>query len=429
MNELEKNVYLQAKFIHDLTWEKLPEKVRKRASWIVLDSMGCIWKGLDGKKVPKDTDDAIIEITRAMVSTELYEGNRMAIGHPACHILPYMLVQFQNCTVEKFLCAFVAAYETAARWGRSVRFKNNILGHGTVMTTGVAAAMAILHDLSVQETYDLLLLSASLPEVSVWQTVYQGSALHDIYAGCSAIETRHLLPLLKSGVKSNGAIITDVYKGIMNASIYPELLAEKLEQDYLICQNYFKVHTGCRFIHPFADVLKKQLEDGLEKEKISSINIYTYKKASQISAESVPNELAAKFSTPVSIAVLLEKGELSPDSIRNCQKDQAVAQWKGKIHLYEDEKYNKILPDQRGGRVEINFSDGHSRVMEVFHAVGDFDNPQPYTLKDLTIKFQRNVEAQVDEKEIQVLEKNVLEEPENHILNQSIRLFYEKVGI
>lgn len=428
VNEFEKNVYKQAEFIRNLKWESIPDEARERISWVVLDSVGCILKGLEEKTIFSDPDDAILQLTMAMVSTELYEGNRKAVGHPACHILPYLLVEYRERTMEEFYTAFAAAYEVAARWGSAVRFPDHVLGHGTVMATGVAAAAAILHGLSERETYELLLLSASLPEVSVWQSVYDGSGLHDIYAGLSAIVTRHMLPLMKQGVKSSGNIVENVYRDIMGAVIYPENLVKGLGEEYLICSNYFKVHTGCRFIHPFADALREELQQGLDKEQITRIDVFTYKKAAQIKDETVPNELAAKFSMPVSLAVILEKGELSPDSIRECQRDPDIGRWSGKIHLHEDEKYNRLLPETRGGRMEIYMRDGRMLTRETFHARGDFDHPKKYTKKELSEKFKRNINARAEGQDGEALEKQILDGFKTEMLQNAMKEFYEKVG-
>lgn len=278
MNELEQGVYEQAEFIGRLSWKELPQAVKQRAAWVVLDSIGCILKGLGEKEIPADKDDAVIAVTEAMVSTELYEGNRKAVGHPACHILPYLFVTCRDKPMEKFYRAFVAAYEIASRWGAAIHFPNHVLGHGTMMTTGVAAVVAVMQELPVEETYELLLLAASLPQVSVWQSVYDGSRLHDVYAGIAAVVTDHLLPLVKRGVKSDGKIVESVYRKVMGADIFPEKLSKGLGTEYVLCSNYFKVHTGCRFIHPFADVLKEELAQGLSKNQVEGIDVFTYKK-------------------------------------------------------------------------------------------------------------------------------------------------------
>jgi len=164
-----------------------------------------------------------------------------------------------------------------------------------------------MQELPVGETYELLLLAASLPQVSVWQSVYDGSRLHDVYAGIAAVVTDHLLPLVKRGVKSDGKIVESVYREVMGADIFPEKLSKGLGTEYVLCSNYFKVHTGCRFIHPFADVLEEELAQGLSKDRVEGIDVFTYKKAAQIADESVPNDLAAKFQRRCHLRYCLKK--------------------------------------------------------------------------------------------------------------------------
>ena len=126
---------------------------------------------------------------------------------------------------------------------------------------------------------------------------------------------------------------------------------------------------------------------------MEQIHVYTYKKAARLTDQTVPNDLAAKFSIPVSLAVQLIYGSLTPDKIRNCEKNEAVQKLSEHIWLHEDEEYNKLLPDVRGGRVEITKKDGSKITREVFHAVGDFDNPDAYTKDDLVRKFCENTKT------------------------------------
>lgn len=407
---MEEQIKQQAEFAVNLTYEDIPQEVRQRARCVILDSLGCVYKGLGKKQiVSKGREDQIIERTLAMVSTELYEGNRKAIGHPACHILPLMFGQNEKeQTLGAFIKNFVAAYEVASRWGSAIRFTHDILGHGTVMTSGATVAEGLYRGVDAGTMYEALLLTGSLPEVSVWQSVWDGSRLHDVYAGLAACKAKKVYDLLPHDVKSSGRIIESVYQDIMGATIVPEQLTAGLGDEFLLLSNYYKIHTGCRFVHPFADVVQQELENGLEKETIASISIYTYKKAARLTAQHVPNKLAGQFSIPVSIAVLLEKGTLSPDTIAACVDDPAVLSWEGRITLYEDEAYNKLLPDTRGGRVELHFKNGETKKIEVFHARGDFDNPTPFTQVDVVEKFKDNVVDILSEQQADRLVETIL---------------------
>lgn len=413
MDVLEEKIRMQASFAKKLNYADIPEEANVRARWVILDSLGCIVKGLQGRAIGLDTEDNILDIAVSMITTELYEGNRKAVGHPACHILPLMLAEAEKKEVkwEQFVQIFTAAYEVASRWGASVLFSHSVLGHGTVMTSGAVIAESLLQGISEEDIYEALLLAGSLPNVSVWQSVFDGSQLHDAYAGLAAITAKKAVRMQQQGMRSTGKIVNSVYADVMGAEIKPEKLTAELGEEYWLCSNYFKVHTGCRFVHPFADLLKEELEAGLKKEDVSEIHVYTYKKAARLTDQRVPNDLAAKFSIPVSLAVQLEKGSLTPDTIRNCQDDESVAKWEGHIWLNEDEEYNKLLPDVRGGRMEITLEDGSVLKREVFHAVGDFDNPQPYTEENLIAKFRENTKEYMSTKEQDKLIQNVLKVP------------------
>ena len=408
---MEEKIRQQADFAANLTCEDIPQEVLQRARCVLLDSIGCIYKGMENDQAKAgDKDHSILDLTLAMVSTELYEGNRKAIGHPACHILPLMLAQNEKeQTLGTFLKNFVAAYEIASRWGASIRFTHDILGHGTVMTTGATVAEGLYRGADATELYEALLLTGSLPEVSVWQSVWDGSRLHDAYAGIAACKAKQAYDLLSKGVRSTGKLVRSVYQDVLGATITEETLAAGLGTNYFLLSNYYKIHTGCRFVHPFADVVQKELADGLDRERIASISVYTYKKAARLTAQHVPNKLAGQFSIPVSLAVLLEKGELSPDTITACVDDPAVLAWEGRITLYEDEAYNKLLPDTRGGRVEFHFKNGETKTVEVFHARGDFDNPDPFTTEDVVQKFKQNVGGIVADERADALVGLILE--------------------
>jgi 2-methylcitrate dehydratase PrpD len=430
MEGIEKSIRLQAEFAKTLRYEGLDDGIIQRAKWIILDSIGCIIKGLKNNKLRGSKDDKILNCAMSMIATELYEGNRKAIGHPACHILPLMFMEAEANPIsfEKFLTTFVAAYEIASRWGSAIRFSNNILGHGTVMTVGAGLAKSLLDNDNENEIYEVILLTNSLPNVSVWQSVFDGSALHDAYAGLGAITAGKAVQMQKQGVRSSVKIIENIYTNVFGATINQEMLSYQLSQEYWITNNYFKVHTGCRFVHPFADILKREIDKGLKREAVDNIKVFTYKKAAQLTSQSVPNDLAAKFSIPVSLAVLLEKGKLSSDAIENCNNNEAIKTLAKSINLYEEQIYNELLPEIRAGRMEIYLNDGRVLIDNVYHAVGDFDNPIPFTENDLIQKFRDNTQAVWCLEEQDTVIQNILQN-ENKQANISdlLALFFNKI--
>lgn len=426
---MEELIQKQADFVFGYRLENQQELMR--AKWILLDSIGCIIGGLRGEKIAGEWEEQVIDMTMAMVNTELYEGNKFAVGHPAAHLLPLLLVESHKnkITADRFFEALITSYEIAGRWGASFTLPLQSLGHGMTMTSGAAAACIKLEDGSPDVIRDSIMVAASLPNVSGWNAVYDGSRLHDAYAGFAAVHGRMAAALAKKGVGSTGRIIEEIYCDGLKAQYHPEKMTEGLGEDFYLLKNYFKVHTGCRFIHPFADVLKKKIEDGLRVTDVQKVEVFTYKKAAKINSQSVPNDLAGKFSTPVSLAVLLVKGILDADSIRDCQKNQEVMELARHIFLYEDEKYNQLLPDVRGGKVVIYKKDGTKEEEEVFHARGDFDHPDPFTEEELVKKFKRITTPYMEEEKQNRLADRILNSAhlQDITMEQLLHEFYEKI--
>lgn len=429
MYEMRDYIEVQAKWITQLKYENIPKEVIERAKWVLLDSVGCILTGLGGKKLPQEENARILKSTAAMVSTELYEGNRFAVGHPASHIVPILLEEAQkkNLSYREVLKIFVCAYEIASRWGSSIRFSDDILGHGTIMISGAAVVEGLLNDVSESDFTSYIMTCESLPEVSTWQSVFEGSALHDYYSGIAAINAKNALYMINDNVRSSEQLIRSIYDKIIGAKVIKENLSAGLGTDWYLLQNYFKVHTGCRFIHSFADVLEKLLKEGLGKHEIDEIHVYTYKKASRLTNQIVSNELAAKFSTPVSLAVLIVKGRLYPQDIAEAVEDEEVRELSARIYLKEDDKYNALLPNIRGGCVRVKKKNGDIIEREVFHAQGDFDNPEAFTKDRLIGKFHEITENNLDKAKQENLVKMILTGKESLSVNEILNHYYEAV--
>ena len=412
MDEMRKRVLHQSAWANGLTYEDIPEEAVTRARWVLLDSIGCIISGLGGRKLPENRSEALLLGSSSMAMTELYEGNRFSCGHPACHIVPILLAEAESAgiTYKEMIRIFVCAYEIASRWGRTIRLDMDMLGHGTVLTAGASVVEGLINGLSDEDFADYIMTTQALPEVSTWQSVFEGSYIHNFYPGMSAVNARDALYMSGEGVRCSDELVRSVFDKIKNTQLKTENIDHELGSEWYLPKNYFKVHSGCRFIHQFADVVKDFMDEGLKKEDVSEIHVRTYKKAARIDGQKVINSLAAKFSTPVSLAILLIKGRLYPEDIEEAidHNRYEVADLASRIYLEEDGKYNSLLPDVRGGSVQVIRKDGSSVKTEVFHARGDFDDPAGYTENDLSEKFREVTEGKIESKVQEGLIGNIL---------------------
>ncbi len=430
MHDMRQYVTDQIRQIKHVTYRNIADAAKTRARWILLDSVGCIICGMDGEKLPGEIHEAILRSSSAMVSTELYEGNRFAVGHPACHIVPLLLKEIEpktSLTYGKCLEIFICAYELASKWGRSVRFTNDMLGHGTIMNAGAAVVEGLLADLDEEDFVNYLMTCEVLPEVSTWQSVFEGSAIHDYYPGIAAVNAKNAMYMASNSVRSSEELIRSVYGKITGTRIEDDNLMDDKEIGWFIVRNYFKVHSGCRFVHQFADVIEEMMQDGLCMKDVKEIHISTYKKAAMISDQHVTNALAAKFSTPVSLAVLLSEGRLYPDDIERAITKESVQDLAYRIYLKEDDRYNKLIPDVRGGMVRVIKNDGQVIEKEVFHAHGDFDDPAGYSEQQLIEKFRSVTQKHLGREEQDQLIDKILRGNEEDKAQDIFRTYYDSV--
>lgn len=429
MSDIKTNVIKQTNWIMERIRNRdIPDNVRERAKWILLDSIGCIISGMKGNKLPADEADRIMKSSAAMVSTELYEGNRFAIGHPASHIVPLMLeeVKTKEITYGDMIATFICAYEIAGRWGNAIRFSNDILGHGTVMVAGAAVVEGIFHKLSEEDLTNYMMICESIPEVSTWQSVFEGSALHDYYPGIAALNARNALYMNKDNLHSSEKMILSVYDNVIGANIVEDNLIKDLGSQWFITKNYFKVHAGCRFIHPFADLIEEMLQrEELHPADIENIHIYTYKKAARLTSQAAENTLEAMFSIPVSIATLIVDRQLYDENISNAVGNNRIRELALRIFVAEDDKYNLLLPNIRGGRVEITKNNGETIVKEGYHAKGDFDNPEEFTKNDLINKFNLITKKYMKKEVQQKLTDSILNSADEMSAQDVLDSFYD----
>jgi 2-methylcitrate dehydratase PrpD len=137
-----------------------------------------------------------------------------------------------------------------------------------------------------------------------------------------------------------------------------------------------KIHSACRYVHAFADVIESWLGEGKINGTIQRVDINTYKAASKLSGQSARNTFAAKFSLPISLAVLLKTGTLKYGTVTEAViADQAVTELAKKIMVTENPAYTALLPQTRKSDITITFDDGRTLSATLSGARGDFDNP------------------------------------------------------
>lgn len=301
----------------------------------------------------------------AMVNDEMDEGNPLAKGHPSCHFLPAILAisEEQEVSGFRFLESFIVGYEIGARAGSAVNLREKIHPHGNWGMIGSSFAVGKLLNYSKEEYLASVNISASLSAISLWRPVLEGHRIRDIHIGMNNLHSCLVPSFTRSGFSGSSSTIESIYDGgILGTSFNPEKITEKLGIDYYLTKTYFKFYAFCRFCHSPIDAIETLIEsENLGAEEVERIEVYTYSLAAKLSSQEVKNEYAGKFSIPVAVASSFYKeGE-----------EERVAALAKRIFVFEDDELTKLLPDERGSRLEVTVTSGETYRSYVRGAAGD----------------------------------------------------------
>ena len=162
---------------------------------------------------------------------------------------------------------------------------------------------------------------------------------------------------------------------------------------------YLKKYPFCRHIHSAIDstlALKNDLKDlkdsnnlKIDCSDISSIDIETYKIASEHDNYTPKNEQDLKQSLPYAVAIALVLDDLSLDSIdelidnglfdeKSSDKDiLKIKEIVSKINIDNNDELNQMTPEKRPSKVTIKFSDDSYEILEetTYYPLGEVENP------------------------------------------------------
>ena len=399
-----------SRFAAELEYAALPPDVQEQLGWILADTVAAIVAGsaepelralagslgsgggatLVGLGCSASMDAAALLNGTAGTFLEMDEGNRFSRGHPAVHVLPAALAlcQQRGAGAAVFLSAVVAGYEVGSRLGAASRLRAAMHPHGTWGTIGAAAACARVAGLSAAAMRETINIGASLTTATSKQTMLEGGLVRNVYAGMANRNGLLALQLAESGFTGEHDGPGSLFGRIVSEHFDPAEVLRGLGHSWHLMQNYFKLHSCCRFNHGTLDAI-----DAIAArvalpapEQIASIDVRSYNLAAELSDKAPRNTLAAKFSVPFAVATRLVHGSsgmasFNWDAVRNPQV-LALAQ---KVDVSEDPAMTRRLPLERPAQVVITLTDGSRLTGEA--GVNRGDDASPYTRDELRGKF------------------------------------------
>jgi 2-methylcitrate dehydratase PrpD len=195
----------------------------------------------------------------------------------------------------------------------------------------------------------------------------EGGLVRNVYAGLSNRNGLLALQLAQSGFSGERDGLTSLMGSIVSQHFDTAELMRGLGDEWHLMQNYFKLHSCCRFNHGTLDALDQIAAQAPlpPPEQIHTIAVVSYNHAAELDSQAPHNTLAS----------------FSWDAVR----DPAVRALAGKVTVCEDPAMTLRLPQERPARVTISLTNGNTLEGEV--GVNRGDDALPYSRAELRVKF------------------------------------------
>ncbi len=433
-----------SEYLVNLSYDDIPKEAIEKAKLCFIDYLAVYLRGLESENA-KIAIKTIYELYGndfnslnkgfingiASHSLDLDDGHRWAQLHPGSVVFSTVLALISDrnldldLTSEEFLEAVIGGYEIAIALGMLVNPDHRNQGFHSTGTIGAFAAGAVaskLLRLDKEKTEHCLGLCATQSS-GLLEADHAGTMGKSLHVGNAVYNGILSTYLAKNGFTGGESLIdgkegfiksmaSDLFDRHSDDSKLSQFIDMNLNK-FHINNVYLKKYPFCRHIHSAIDstlTLKDELNNlKIDCSDISSIDIETYKIASEHDNYNPKNEQDLKQSLPYAVAIALVVDDLSLDSIdelidnglfdeKSSDKDiLKIREIVRKTNIKNNEELNQMTPEKRPSKVTINFSDDSYEILEetTFYPLGEVENPLKEEdvlekFKLLNLKFNRN---------------------------------------
>jgi len=400
-----------AAFVADFRLEALKPATVEQTSYVMLDTIGAIAGGAAepemqaltaklavspaGEASVIGTDKKAVSAAAAFLNgtagtfLEMDEGNRFAKGHPSIHVLPavWALAEIKGLSGKAVMEALVLGYEIGARIGIAAALRPDMHPHGTWGTVGAATAVAKLLGYDATQIRETINVASSLTLATSKRTMLEGGTVRNAYAGISNRMALMAIDLIEAGFVGERDGLSSVFGRVVSETFDTAKMIDGLGHDWQIDQNYFKLHSCCRYNHGALDALDLLLaRETIAADAVERVDVASYLYAAELDDQTPRNTLGAKFSVPFAVATRLVRGSSAVENFTwDALRDERVQALAKRVFVVEDKAMTSRLPQVRPARVDLRLRDGRTLTAAVEANRGD--DQDPYSREELTTKY------------------------------------------
>lgn len=312
---------------------------------------------------------------------ELDDGHRMGAVHIGAPVISALLAvaEVEAISGEDFLRGIITGYEATARLACAVQPGCRQRGyHATGVCGTIGAAVGIAVALRFTEKQLKTAIAAAVAGAAgVLEMQEDASELKPYNAGRAAMDAVIAAYVGKAGFKGPDDPIGGKrgFLKVMTDNPNLEYLVNFKNSGYEIERTYMKLYAACRHAHPAIEAALI-LRDKVKIEKITSINVRTYKQATEgHSHKTIPSVSSAKMSIPFGVATAFVLGEAGINAFTERSiNDEIILNLMHKISVEADEELTLLNPQKRVAIVEVA-SDEDRITWRIDYPKGEPENP------------------------------------------------------
>ncbi len=410
-----KYLHVLAEFAAATRLDDLSPQARERGRWIVADCIPVIAAGMQepemkafaAKHLAKagagnasvigagrraSALDAALLNGTAGTWLELDEGNLFAKGHPGIQVVPaaIALAQEMGSSGAELVLATTLGYELSSRVSRAANVKLSIHPHGTYGVIGAALAAGKLKRFDAAQMLELINVAATMGMATSRQTLLDGATVRNIFTGHSGYMGLTAARLVECGFTGEIDSVAAIYGKVLSETFDPQKVVAGLGTEWLVTQNYFKLHPTGRYAHSAIDALEDLLAKvpggKLGDQEIERIEVRAYSLAAMLAEKQVVSSFGARFSVPFALASILVHGRSGLASFNDAAvanpRVQALAR---KVDLREEPAYTARFPAEQPVDLKIAMRNGTVHAGQCIVTKGE--PAKPHTPEELRAKF------------------------------------------
>lgn len=431
-----------ARFAVELQYDDIPEEVRQKARYLLLDYIGGMIPGneedmarvLDGyiSKVSGPAESRLIGTGKkaGAMWAGLYNGavghlidmddiHWPSVTHCGVNIWSSALAMAEkvHATGRETLTAAIAGYEVALRIGIAVEPDHYIRGYnpsGTIMTFGAAVVAAKLLKLDVEKTAHALGMAAVMVAGNKAHLT-QRVMTKDYNSGFSSKSGIEAALLAQEGFTASTDELENPcgFLRIYGEKTYPEELTKGYKEKWNIMDVGQKLYPACRCMHSSIEAIL-ELRDQIDAKQVDSITTKIFATGAYIVDDALPwthGIMGARFSAQFNMAVALLYGIDGMWDQYNASKAVSymdipdVRELVGKTSIAYISEWDNDTDKYEWCDVVVTMKDGTALRKRLEYAKGSPQNPTPWDMQEKRFRMLLSQVGWEDMRIEQVIEK------------------------